>query len=121
MRIRTTAAAVGAVLTLALTACSSDETPDRPETASSAPASPSADTAAAERACKDAWTQALEEGAVDNGSVSVENPPKECDGLRNGADQAADAVREHIQEGRDQLEDCMDDPSAPECEGLPIP
>ncbi|MGQ4397915.1 hypothetical protein ACN6K5_000917 [Streptomyces violaceoruber] len=121
MRIRMTAAAVGAVLALALTACSSDETPDRPETASSAPASPSADTAAAEKACKDAWTRALEEGAVDNGSVSVENPPKECDGLRNGAAQAADAVREHIQEGRDQLEDCMDDPSAPECEGLPIP
>jgi hypothetical protein len=117
MRIRMTAAAIGAVLALALTACSSDETPDRPETASSAPASPSADTAAAEKACKDAWTRAVKEGAVDDGSVSVENPPAECDGVKDQAGLAADALREDIQEGRDRMEDCLDDPA---CTELPI-
>ncbi|WP_461712381.1 hypothetical protein [Streptomyces sp. DSM 41013] len=118
MRIRTTAAAVGAVLALALTACSSDETPDRPqETDSSAPASPSADTAAAEQACKDAWSQATENGAIEDGSVSVDNPPAECDGVKNGAGLAADAIREHIQKGRNRMEDCLDDPS---CTELPI-
>lgn len=120
MRIRMTAAAVGAVLALALTACGSDEKPDRPqETASSAPASPSADTAAAQQACKDAWRQAAEDGAIDDGSVSAENPPAECDGLEHGLALGSDAIREHIQEGRKRLEDCMTDPSAPECEGLP--
>lgn len=123
MRIRTIATTGAAVLILALPACSSSDSSDErpPETASSAPASPSADAAAAEKACKDAWSQAAESGAIDDGSVSVENPPAECDGVRNGAALAAEAIREHIQEGRKQLEDCMDDPSAPECEGLPIP
>lgn len=101
MRIRTTAAAVGAVLALALTACSSDEPEGSPS--SSAPASPSAGTAAAEQACKDAWRQAVESGAIDDGSVSVENPPAECDGVKNGAAVAAEAIREHIEEGRKRL------------------
>ncbi|WP_158913540.1 hypothetical protein [Streptomyces sp. MBT28] len=123
MRIHTIAATGAAVLVLTLSACSSsDNSDERPsETASSAPSSPTADTAAAQRACKDAWRQAVEEGAIDDGTVSVENPPAECDGVEGGAGLAAEAIREHIQEGRKQLEDCMDDPSAPECEGLPIP
>ncbi|KPC70907.1 hypothetical protein ADL27_53345 [Streptomyces sp. NRRL F-6602] len=104
MQHRLTAAAV-AVLTLALTGCSSDDGADpKPSASSSAPASPTVDQAAAEKACEDAWRKALEDGAIEDGSVSGENHPAECEGVRRSAQIGADVLREALEEGRDRLE-----------------
>jgi hypothetical protein len=114
MRLRTTAAAV-AVLGLALTGCSSsDDKPEQPSAPSSSAApSPTVDQAAAERACKEAWRQAVEDG-----SASADNYPAACEGVPNSAGLGAEAIREHRAAGRKRLDDCLEDPS---CTELPIP
>ena len=103
MHQRLTAAAV-AVLALALTGCSSDSADPKPSASSSAPASPTVDQAAAEDACREAWRKALEDGAIEDGTVSGENHPAECEGVRRSAQIGADVLRVALEEGRDRLE-----------------
>lgn len=117
MTVRRTAAAVLAVAALTLTGCSSND--ERPQTkpGSSAPASPSADTAAAEAACKAAWTKYV---------AGSEHPDEKraraaCKGLpaADVAGLGADAIREHTAKNREHFDECIDTPDAPECADLP--
>jgi hypothetical protein len=110
MRIRTTAAAV-AVLGLALTACSGNDKPDAPAPASTS-ASATADPWAAEAECKAAWSKAVEDGSIDDGSVSAEKPPAECAGVASSARLGIEAIKEHIEEGRERHDACTEDPSS---------
>lgn len=116
MNLRTAAAAV-AVAVLALSGCAGGNDAPKPKPSavfSSATSSPSVDQSAAGAACKDAWRQAVEDGAIDDGSVSAENHPAECEGVKRSAQLGADAIREHTQENRQRLEACEDDPSCTE-------
>lgn len=113
MRIRTTAAAV-AVLGLALTACSSsggDDKPDAPASTSTS-ASASVDPRAAEAECKAAWSKAVADGSIDDGSVSAEKPPAECAGVASSARLGIEAIKEHIEEGRERHDACTEDPAS---------
>lgn len=115
MRIRTIAAGA-AVLALALSACSSDETPDRPVVTKTVTASPTptVDRAAARQACVKAWRELL-----DAGTAEAENQPAVCDQVPGqAAAMYAEALRERNEANRERLDDCLDDPS---CTEMPLP
>lgn len=120
MRIRTTTAGVLAVLALTLTACGSSDGGDgkpEPAPATSSPAataSPTVDRAAARQECIDAWIELLE-----NGNADAENEPTVCEQVPGqSAAMYAEALRQRNAANREQMDECLEDPS---CTELPIP
>src|SRR5687768_2324103 len=119
--MRTITAAAVAVLALTLTACgsSNDGGDGKPEPATSSPtttvsATPTVDRAAARQACIDAWVELLEAG-----DASADNQPTVCEQVPGqSAAMYAEALRQHNAANREQLDDCLEDPS---CTELPIP
>lgn len=115
MRTRTTAAAVIAVLALTLSACSSggDDKPSQPAS-SSAAASPSVDPAAARKTCVDAWAEEIRL----NPNSGEGDEPAACSQVPGDRETLyGEAVRQKIQNGRDQIDECLADPA---CTELPI-
>lgn len=114
MRIRTIAAAV-AVLTLALSACGSDDQPDRPAATKTVTATPTpaVDPAAAEAACLTEWAEAIRQGAKEGDPA-----PSACDGVPDDGLLYARAVKQKVQEDRQAYADCVADPS---CTEAPTP
>lgn len=115
--MRTTAAAAVAVLALTLAACSSDDQPAQQETPSSEAASPSVDTEAAQKACVDAWVDAIRQGAKEGDPA-----PSACAGVPDSEGlNYARAVRQRLQEDRARYDACLEDPSAAGCDELSGP
>lgn len=108
MRTRTALPAFLLALAAAAVGCSSDSTDDKPAAATSAPAaSVTPDQAAAQQACVDAVLAAVEAGTDDT-------RPEECASLSDSdyADVYMDGLQQHNQEGRDALQDLIDEASA---------
>lgn len=117
MTTRTTLAAAGAVLALALTGCgsSTNDKPDQPAPTSASP-TPTAtvDQAALERACVDAWRAMFEKR--DSRADNTDNPPAGCTELP-----VEDRERLWLVASKAYLEanrECTTDPS---CTRLPRP
>ncbi|MEV3946987.1 hypothetical protein AB0K57_04895 [Streptomyces halstedii] len=107
MRTRTTTAALGAALLLALTGCSSDEATDPKPAATTAPANPtpSADVA---QACSDAVYEQLTNGE----QLGADQPkPPACEALANDEylDTLLAVTQQLSKNARDQLEQDIED------------
>lgn len=117
MHTRTTAA-ITAALALALTACGSsgsDDKPNPPATSTPASATPTVDQAAARQACIDGWVAILK--ATDE--PDVDDEPAVCDQVPGqSAEMYAEALRQNNAANRKPLDDCLADPT---CTALPIP
>ena len=120
--MRTITAAAVAVLALTLTACGNSDNGDgdgKPEpattsTTATVSATPTVDRAAAREECVDAWLELLEAGGA-----SADNQPTVCEQVPGqSAAMYAEALRQHNAANREQLDDCLEDPS---CTELPIP
>lgn len=115
MHSRTVAAAL-AVLALAFAgACSSDGEGSVPKpSGSSAAASPTVDPAVARKACVDAWAEAIRQDP-DSGEADV---PVACSQVSDDRSTLyGEAVRQKVQEGRDRMDACLEDPA---CTEMPI-
>lgn len=110
MRTRhTTAAALtAATLLLTITGCSSDSGDAKPTKTVTAPASPTADKAAATAQCIDAVAQIP---ADDDGSVPSEPVPTECSALTDSEylDAYMDGISQSNRDGIADLQDAIDD------------
>jgi hypothetical protein len=109
MHARTTACAALLALAALTTGCSSQSSdePDKPtSTTATATATPAADSAADRQACVDASKAAVE---ADNDDTK----PAECEGLTESdyLDAYMDGLEQHNQEGRDALQDAIDEAS----------
>jgi len=111
MHVRT--AAVACLLALAATTgCSSGSgSDDKPATTATpvASATPTVDQAAARQACLDAVKAAIDANAADTEA----DKPAECASLDDSAylDAYMDALEQHNKEGRDALQDLIDQAS----------
>ncbi|MER7738878.1 hypothetical protein ABTX34_11225 [Streptomyces sp. NPDC096538] len=116
--MKTRATACAALLALAaLTGCSSgsDDKPEQPEQPA-ATVTKTLDTAAARKACVDAWAELLQ-GDEDLG---LEDEPSTCQGLPEDdrIDRYMDGLAQRNQANRDEVQACLDDPA---CTSVPIP
>jgi hypothetical protein len=111
MRTRLTAAALTAAALLALTACSSDTSQDKPadKPSTSAPATPALSKAQLAQQCTDA-VAALTPNA--DGEVPSEPVPAECAQLSSSEylDAYMDGISQSNQQGIDDLQDAIDNP-----------
>jgi hypothetical protein len=107
-------AAVAVLVALAaVTACSSSDSTDGKPSKTDQPAAsstPTIDEAEARQACVDAVADIP---ADDNGEVPSEPIPDECASLTDGdyLDAYMDAIEQSNQEGRDALQDAIDEAS----------
>ncbi len=113
MNTRTTAATVLLALAAFTAGCSSDNTTGDKPTATATPAAsptPTIDQAAARQACVDAVAAIP---ADDNGEVPSEPVPDECQTLTDGdyLDAYTDGIQQSNQDGRDALQDLIDEAS----------
>ncbi|MFM9542308.1 hypothetical protein [Streptomyces turgidiscabies] len=113
MNARTAAVTVLLALAAFTAGCSSDSTTDKPAATATPAASPtpSIDQAAARQACVDAVAAIP---ADDNGEVPSEPVPDECKALTDGdyLDAYMDGIGQANQDGRDALQDLIDEASS---------
>uniref|UniRef100_UPI003F495FC0 hypothetical protein n=1 Tax=Streptomyces chartreusis TaxID=1969 RepID=UPI003F495FC0 len=110
MRIRT-AIAAAAILTTALAGCSPGSSNDKPSATPAAPSPTAAvDPAAARQACVDAVAAIAGD---DSGEEPSEAIPAECQALSDSdyLDAVLDATRQSNQQGRDALQNLIDEAS----------
>jgi ABC-type Fe3+-hydroxamate transport system substrate-binding protein len=108
--MRTRTALTTALLALvALTGCSSDSSDDEPSKPTPAvTVTQTVDTAAARRACVDAWAELLQ----DDEEVGVEDEPAVCDEVPGqSAEMYMEALHERNQANRDALQREIDEAS----------
>lgn len=113
--MRHTTTVLLAVVCLAVAGCSSGGEPAKTVTAT-VTASPSLSEAEAKQACVDAWLTVLTADGYDPDAEPV--TPGECGGLSGQATMYAEALAARNQANRDELDECLDDPS---CTSVPIP
>lgn len=108
---RTTTVLLAAVF--ALTGCSSDAEPEKPAVTVTATKTPERSQAELRTACVDAWVAAIDAGADDE-------EPAVCADVEGAqhADMYMEGLRQRNQANRDEIAECVDDPS---CTGVPIP
>ncbi|MGW9597383.1 hypothetical protein ACWHLZ_44785 [Streptomyces chartreusis] len=112
MRIRT-AIAAAAIFTTALAGCSpgsSDDKPSKPATSAAPSPTAAVDPAAARQACVDAVAAIAGD---DSGEEPSEAVPAECQALGDSdyLDAVLDATRQSNQQGRDALQELIDEAS----------
>lgn len=98
---------------LALTGCSSDDGPDKPAVTVAATKTPERSQAELRAACVDAWAEAIDAGTDDE-------EPAVCADVEGAqhADMYMEGLRQRNQANRDEIAECVDDPS---CTSVPIP
>jgi hypothetical protein len=113
--MRRTTTALLAAACLALGGCSSGGEPTKTVTAT-VTASPSLSKAEAKAACVDAWLALMTADGYD--PEAEPETPGECEGLSGQAGMYAEALQARNQANRDEIAECVDDPS---CTSVPIP
>lgn len=112
MNTRTATCAALLALAFLTAGCSNDNTTDQPSSAQSttAAATPTVDQAAARQACVDAVAAIPVD---ENGEVPSEPIPDECAELSEGdyLDAYMDGIQQSNQDGRDALQDLIDEAS----------
>ena len=98
---------------LALAGCSSDSEPEKPTVTVTATKTPERSQAELRAACVDAWAEAIDVGAEDE-------EPAVCADVEGAqhADMYMEGLRQRNQANRDEIAECVDDPS---CTSVPIP
>lgn len=110
--MRRTAVALLAAVTLALSGCSDSE-PERPAVTATATKAPERSQAELRAACVDAWAEAI------NADADAEEPAvcADVEGAQH-ADMYMEGLQQRNQANRDEIAECVDDPS---CTSVPIP
>lgn len=108
---RTTALLAAALFTLA--GCSSGGEPEKPAVTVTATKTPERSQAELRTACVDAWAEAIDAG-VDDGEPAV---CADVEGAQH-ADMYMEGLRQRNQANRDEIAECVGDPS---CTSVPIP
>lgn len=111
--MRRTTVALLAAVGLALSGCSSSSEPEKPAATVTAATTPKQSQAELRAACVDAWAEAIDAGA------GAEEPAvcADVEGAQH-ADMYMEGLRQRNQANRDEIAECMDDPS---CTSVPIP
>lgn len=113
--MRHTTATLLTALCLTLAGCSNDSEPANTAT-TTVTASPSLSEPEAKAACVDAWLALMT--ADDYDPDAEPETPGECDGLPGQAGMYAEALAARNQANRDELDECLGDPS---CTAWPTP
>ena len=110
--MRRTAALLAAAC-LALAGCSSGGEPERETVTVTATKTPERSQAELRAACVDAWAEAI------NADADAEEPAvcADVEGAQH-ADMYMEGLRQRNQANRDEIAECVDDPS---CTSVPIP
>lgn len=109
--MRTTTLLLAALF--AVTGCSSDAEPEKATVTVTATKTPERSQTELRAACVDAWAEAIDAGAGDE-------EPAVCAGVEGAqhADMYMEGLRQRNQANRDEIAECVDDPS---CTSVPIP
>lgn len=102
-----------ACLLLPLTGCSSDAEPEKPAVTITATKTPERSQAELRAACVDAWAEAIDAGTDDEEPAAC----ADVEGAQH-ADMYMEGLRQRNQANRDEIAECVDDPS---CTSVPIP
>ena len=113
--MRRTATTALAVASLALAGCTSDGEPTKTVTVT-ATQSPKLSDTETRQACVDAWLTMMTTDGYDPDAEP--ETPAACDGLSGQAEMYAEALRERNAANREELDECLADPS---CTSMPIP
>lgn len=115
--MRRTTAALLAVVCLALAGCSSSGGEPAKKATTTASQPPSLSTAEARQACVDAWFDVMRADDYDpDGGLDAR--PSVCEGLPEQATMYMEALQARNQANRDEIAECVEDPS---CTSVPIP
>lgn len=111
--MRRATVALLAAVGLALSGCSSDSAPEKPAASVTATKAPERSQAELRAACVDAWAEAIDAGAEDE-------EPAVCADVEGAqhADMYMEGLRQRNQANRDEIAECVEDPS---CTSVPIP
>ena len=111
--MRRTTVAVLAAITLALSGCSGEAEPGKPAVTVTATKTPERSQAELRAACVDAWAEAIDAGAD-------EEEPAVCADVEGAqhADMYMEGLRQRNQANRDEIAECVEDPS---CTSVAVP
>lgn len=111
--MRRTTVALLAAACLALAGCSSGGEPEKETVTVTATKTPERSRAELRAACVDAWAEAIDAGADDE-------EPAVCADVEGAqhADMYMEGLRQRNQANRDEIAECVEDPS---CTSVPIP
>lgn len=111
--MRRTTVALLAAVAFALSGCSGDSEPEEPAVTVTATKAPERSQAELRAACVDAWAEAIDADA------DAEEPAvcADVEGAQH-ADMYMEGLRQRNQANRDEIAECVDDPS---CTSVPIP
>lgn len=119
--MRTTTAAIGAVLLLAaLTACSSSDGREPAKVTATVTKTPELSAEEARAACVEAWADTISARPSDwDSEVDSDPEPEACKGLPEGdyTDRYFEGLQQSNKEARDKLGECLDDPA---CTSFPL-
>lgn len=111
--MRRTATATLGLIALTLAGCTSSEEPTKTVTVTQ---TPTLSAAEARQACVDAWLTTMTADGYDPDAEP--ETPAACDGQSGQADMYAEALRKRNAANREELDECLADPS---CTSMPIP